>query len=93
MVVLGPGSGPVTCEDAGVSTGWFLPELHWKRDNSKSSLRVKEALHLKGSRKHGCLWEVLSVATATAPSQFQVIAKIDFSQNLTKSRESKPRLF
>ena len=34
-----------------------------------------------------------SVAAATAPSRFQVIAKIDFSRNLTESRESKPRLF
>jgi len=34
-----------------------------------------------------------SVAAATAPSRFQVIAEIDFSRNLTKSRESKPRLF
>jgi len=41
----------------------------------------------------GIMTLVTSVAAATAPSWFQVIAEIDFSRNLTKSRESKLWLF
>jgi len=79
----------------------LLPHLRWMSYLVLTSTFLLLAFFLLTSchcsLPHSChpplqpIWS--SVAAATAPSQFQVIAEIDFSRNLTKSRESKPRLF